>query len=133
MKKLLLLIAFSVLCILTVNAQKLVKSYKVTFDDQLRPILTVNLHNKLPKQVTHIVYYFSFFDSSGWANTSVSRSLMDQQSTTTTRQLSLKPNYTMSDSFVIPQLNRGENAEPKAIKIVMVRYADGTVDRNITR
>ncbi|WP_231492234.1 hypothetical protein [Pedobacter sp. Leaf170] len=131
MKKLLLplliLLSFSDF----VHAQKLIQAHKVTYDEQLRPVLIVDLNNKLKKKVTHIVYKFLMTDMSGWEDTSTSRYLKEQSTTRITRVVNLPSGYKMRDSFLVPQLNQGATDAPTRIGIDYIRYSDGTIDKTV--
>jgi hypothetical protein len=113
-------------------SQKLAQSFKVTYDESFRPKLTVKLLNKLNKQVSHVVYQFQFADTSAWQDDSVSRSLAAQSTTTITRLINLKPGYNTTDSFLIPIPDKDSGNEPQ-VKILMVRYEDGTIDKSFSQ
>lgn len=115
------------------NAQKLIQASKITYDDQLRPMIIIDLNNRLSKKVTHIVYKFLMADMSGWEDTSTSRYLMDQSTTRITRVVNLPSGSKMRDSFLIPQLNPGATDEPKRVNIDYIRYSDGTIDKSIIK
>lgn len=129
---LLILIALSGLFI-NVHAQKLVQNYKITYDEQLRPVIIIDLNNKLSKKVTHIVYKFLMADMSGWENTSTARALEAQSTTRITRVVNLPSGYKLRDSFIVPQLNRGATDAPTKIGIDYIRFSDGTIDKTISR
>ncbi len=117
----------------TANAQKLIQASKITYDEQLRPLIIIDLNNRLNKKVTHIVYKFLMADMSGWEETSTSRYLMDQSTTRITRVVNLPRGSKMRDIFLIPQLNPGATDEPKRVNIDYVRYSDDTIDKSIIK
>jgi hypothetical protein len=103
--------------------QKLAQAYNITYDESFRPKLTIRLHNKLSKEVSHIVYQFQFANMSGMQNTSVNRYLASQSTTQLTRVTNLKPGYTLTESFLIPLPDSDSSNEPK-VKILVVRYTN---------
>jgi len=71
MKKLLLPLLILLSWSEFVHAQKLIQAHKVIYDEQLRPVVIVDLNNKLKKKVTHIIYKFLMTDMSGWGDTGI--------------------------------------------------------------
>lgn len=110
--------------------QKLVQSFKVTYDENLSPILAVKLQNKLKKEVAQVEYLFQFADMKGWENTSVARALVIRSQSTIKRTINLKVGTSSSDTFKIPLPVENSQNEP-SIRILRVRYSDGTIDNTV--
>jgi hypothetical protein len=104
----------------------IIKESTITFDANFEPSAHLVLKNQSTKVITQVILMFDFSDMSGWANTSVSRSLAEPFKTYINLTVKIQPGQTAEGNLKIP-LPQSKGKDKPSISIVKIRFEDGSI------